>query len=50
MKGRGELNEKYPGGVLKQAKKLQAEGHTVEPDRKGNPRRVKDWERKLVSI
>jgi hypothetical protein len=50
MKGKGELNNKYPGGVKAQAKKLKAEGHTVEPDRKGNPRRVKDWDRKLVEI
>jgi hypothetical protein len=31
-----------------QAEKLKAEGHTIEPDKKGKPRRVKDWEAKLV--
>jgi hypothetical protein len=50
LKGRGELNEKYPGGVAEQAKKLKAEGHTIEPDRNGNPKRVKDWEQKLITI
>jgi hypothetical protein len=50
LKGRGELNEKYPGGVVAQAKKLKAEGHTIETDKSGKPRRVKDWEAKLVAI
>ncbi len=50
MKGKGELNEKYPGGVADQAKKLKAEGHEIEKDRSGNPKRVKDWENKLANI
>lgn len=48
LKGKGELNEKYPGGLEGQAEKLKGEGHAIEPDRKGNPKRVKDWEGKLV--
>jgi len=48
MKGKGELNEKYPGGLDDQAKKLKAEGHEIEKDKAGKPKRVKDWEKKLV--
>jgi sulfur relay (sulfurtransferase) DsrC/TusE family protein len=33
-----------------QAEKLKAEGHTIEMDKKGKPRRVKDWEKKLVEV
>lgn len=29
LKAGGELNEKYPGGVLAQKEKLEAEGHTI---------------------
>lgn len=29
LKAEGELNDKYPGGVLEQKAKLEAEGHTV---------------------
>jgi hypothetical protein len=50
LKGKGEINEKYPGGVEDQAIKLKAEGHTLELDKKGKPRRVKDWEAKLVVV
>ena len=48
MKGKGELNEKYPGGVAAHAAKLKAEGHTIETDKAGKSKRVKDWESKLV--
>jgi hypothetical protein len=44
----GVLNEKYPGGVDAQAKRLKEEGHTIEPDRKGKPKKVKDFEKRLV--
>ena len=50
LKGKGELNEKYPGGVIAQAEKLKAEGHTIELDKSGKPKRVKDWESKLIKI
>jgi len=50
LKGKGELNEKYPGGVEAQAKRLMAEGHTIETDRDGKPKRVKDFEKKLAEI
>jgi len=48
VKGKGELNEKYPGGVEDQAKRLRAEGHEIELDKTGKPKRVKGWEGKLV--
>jgi hypothetical protein len=35
---------------VEQSKKLKAEGHTIEPDKKGKPKRVKDWEKKLVFV
>jgi hypothetical protein len=48
LKVGGVLSEKFPGGVEAQAKKLRAEGHTIELDRKGQPKRVKDFEQALV--
>jgi hypothetical protein len=48
LKVGGVLSDKFPGGVEAQAKKLKAEGHTIEPDRSGKPKRVKDFEKKLV--
>lgn len=50
IKSKGELNEKYPGGLEEQSKKLKSEGHEIEKDRAGNPKRVKDWESKLVKV
>ena len=50
MKGKGELNEKYPGGLAEQAKKLKAEGHEIDKDKSGKPKRVRDWESKLVKV
>ncbi|MFH1650914.1 MAG: hypothetical protein ABID87_02250 [Chloroflexota bacterium] len=41
---------KYPGGVEAQAAKLEAEGHTIETDKAGKPKRVQDWEAKLVEL
>ena len=29
LKANGELNEKYPGGVMAQKERLEAEGHTI---------------------
>lgn len=50
LKSKGELNEKYPGGVAAQASRLQAEGHTIEPGRGKKPPVVKDFEKVLVEI
>jgi hypothetical protein len=48
LKGKGELNPKYPGGVDAQAKHLKEEGHAIKPDKKGKPKRVRDYEGALV--
>ena len=48
VKSQGEINDKYPGGVAAQAEKLKAEGHEIELDKKGQPKRVRGWEAKLV--
>lgn len=48
LKVGGVLSEKFPGGVEAQAAKLKAEGHTILPDRKGKPKKVKDFEKSLV--
>ena len=50
LKVGGMLNEKFPGGVEVQAKRLEAEGHTVVPDKSGKPKKVKDYEKVLVEI
>jgi alkylated DNA nucleotide flippase Atl1 len=50
LRSKGELNEKYPGGVEDQAERLKAEGHTIEPGKNGKPKRVKDFERNLVEV
>ncbi len=50
LKSKGEINEKYPGGVEGQAKLLRAEGHSIENDKSGKPRCVKDWDKKLVEV
>jgi len=48
LKVGGVLSEKYPGGVDAQAKRLREEGHTIEPDKSGKPKRVRDFGKKLV--
>ena len=48
VKSKGELNEKYPGGLEGQAKKLGAEGHIIIPGKGKKPPIVKDYEKKLV--
>jgi hypothetical protein len=50
LKVGGTLSDKFPGGVEAQAAKLKAEGHTILPDRKGRPKRVKDFEGSLVEV
>jgi len=35
---------------MKVAEKLKAEGHTIELDKAGRPKRVKDWGKKLVKV
>jgi hypothetical protein len=50
LKVGGALNEKYPGGVEAQAARLKAEGHTIELGKDSKPRRVKDYEKKMVEV
>ena len=46
LKQGGVINEKYPGGVEKQAELLEAEGHEVV--QRGKFWIVKDWEKRLM--
>jgi alkylated DNA nucleotide flippase Atl1 len=48
LKVGGVLSDKFPGGVEAQAKKLRAEGHTIDMDKKGKPKKVRDYEKALV--
>jgi len=48
LKVGGVLNEKYPGGIEAQAKRLREEGHIIEA--KGKTVRVKDFEKALVGV
>ncbi len=48
LKVGGTLSDKFPGGAEAQAAKLKAEGHTIELNRKGKPKRVKNYEEALV--
>lgn len=48
LKGKGELNEKYPGGVENQKKLLGQEGHKII--QKGRRFFVVDYEESLIGI
>jgi alkylated DNA nucleotide flippase Atl1 len=50
LKSKGDLNEKYPGGVEAQAAHLREEGHTIEPGKGKKPPKVKDFEKALVEV
>ncbi len=50
LKSKGELNEKYPGGVEAQAAHLREEGHTIESAKGKKPPKVTDFERALVGL
>jgi hypothetical protein len=50
LKSKGEINEKYPGGLEGQAVRLGKEGHEIMPDRKGRLKKVKDFEKRLVEV
>ena len=50
-KAKGELNPKYPGGVMAQKEMLEKEGHTVVQRGRTNIRYyVKDYERSLFEL
>ena len=48
LKGNGELNEKYPGGINNQKKLLKKEGHKIT--QKGKKYLVEDYEKSSVKI
>ncbi len=51
LKANGELNPKYPGGVMAQKEMLEKEGHTVIQRGRTNIRYyVKDYEKALFSL
>lgn len=51
LKANGELNEKYPGGIEAQKKKLEAEGHTIlAKGRKTLRYYVQDYEKFLAAL
>lgn len=50
LKGEGELNEKYPGGMQNQASRLKAEGLEIEWNKNKTKARVLDFEKKLFKL
>lgn len=48
LKAHGVINEKYPGGVEKQRKLLEKEGHNVV--QKGRKHRVLNYEKSLMKL
>lgn len=51
LKAKGELNPKYPGGVVAQKEKLEVEGHIViQKGRKNIKYYVKDYEKALFEL
>lgn len=51
LKADGELNQKYPGGIEAQRKKLEQEGHTIiQKGRKNIRYYVKDYEHALYPL
>ena len=50
LKSDGSLNEKLPGGVEAQARRLREEGHTIDPGTGRKPPRVRDFEKRLVTL
>jgi len=50
IKNDGSLNEKFPGGVEAQARRLENEGHTIEPVAGRKPPKVKDFEKSLFQL
>lgn len=46
----GSLNEKFPGGVNAQAKRLKEEGHSISPGRGNRPPKLQDFEKSLTRL
>jgi hypothetical protein len=50
LRSDGTLNPKYPGGVMAQAARLEAEGHVVERFKGNRLPKVKDYQKKLADL
>lgn len=50
LKSNGELNDKYPGGLARQRRELEREGHRIVPLAEGRRLAVADYERKLATL
>jgi len=50
LKEGGKLNEKYPGGIMAQAKHLEAEGFTVVPGKGKQPPHIAGYEKYLCEV
>jgi hypothetical protein len=50
VKNDGSLNEKFPGGVEAQARRLREEGHTIELAKGRKPPKVKGFEKYLFNL
>jgi len=50
LKPDGSLNEKFPGGVERQAARLAEEGHTIEPGKGKKSPKVINFERHLQEL
>ena len=48
IKDDGSLNEKFPGGVRAQSRRLKEEGHSISPGKGKKPPSVKDFETALT--
>ena len=48
VKDDGSLNEKFPGGVKAQSRRLREEGHSIAPAKGKQPPKVKDFEKSLL--
>ncbi|MEK9149509.1 MAG: MGMT family protein [Candidatus Desantisbacteria bacterium] len=50
IKPDGSLNEKFPGGIERQASRLREEGHTVIPGKGKKPPKVANFEKYLQEL
>jgi len=48
VKDDGSLNEKFPGGVKAQSRRLKEEGHSITPAKGKQPPKVKDFDMSLL--
>ena len=46
----GSLNEKFPGGVNAQARRLREEGHSILPGQGNRPPKLQDFENALLRL